>query len=238
MIEKRLLTTSLLQYCLLLFLSFGYTTHCAASPYQSLTEIETTVRQYILEHIDIKQDFEIDVHRLDTRLKLAKCTVPLEAYSQKKKLSAGSLSIGIRCNGKQRWSLYNPAKLTLYTTVLTLKHNIKRHTTIQASDVSLEKRSKRLSQGFFTHYTQIKGKMSTRNLQAGIILRKSHLFTPKLIKKGDKVSIIAESAAFKIQMSGYALTGGRLGEQIRVRNSRTNKVIEGTITKLGVVSVN
>jgi len=238
MIKKKLLPYAFLKDSLLFFILLGFTTHSTASSYQSLIEIEKTARQYIIERIDTTQDFEIDIHPLDRRLKLAKCTVPLEAYSQKKQLSSGALSIGIRCKGKQSWSLYNPAKISLFFKVLTLTHDIKRHTVIQASDVQLERRVKRLSQGFFTHYAQIEGKISTRNLQSGTALRESHLFTPQLIKKGDKVRIIAESSAFTIQMSGYALMGGHLGNQIRVRNSRTNKVIEGTIKKRGVVSVN
>jgi flagella basal body P-ring formation protein FlgA len=39
-------------------------------------------------------------------------------------------------------------------------------------------------------------------------------------------------------MSGKALMSGSLGERIRVKNNKSKKIIEGTITKAGTISVN
>ena len=210
-----------------------------AKEYQSLNSIQSTVTQFIQANIDTSQDYEITVHKLDNRLKLPKCTVPLEAYSNNKRFDAGTLSIGIRCNGTQKWSLFNSAKLMFYQQVLVLKHNLKRNSVISADNVALKKYpSTKIRRGYFTDYQQIKNQLATRNLRAGIILQPTHVTKPKLVKKGDQVIIQATSSAISIKMPGQALMDGSLGQQIRIKNSKSKKIIAATVIKAGIVSVN
>ena len=225
-------------FSLLLMLS-TIITPAFAKEYQQMSSIKQAITQYILDNIDTQQDFEITVNNLDNRLKLPKCTIPLETYSRYSTLKAGTLSIGVRCRGKQPWSLYNSAKLHIYKSVLVLKENIGRNTLISPNLVALERKATtKLSRGYFTDFSQLQGATSVRHLQAGVVLRPAQFISQKLIKKGDKVTIRAKSKSFIIQMSGHALSDGKLGEQIRVKNSRTKKIVEGTVIETGVISVN
>lgn len=210
-----------------------------AKEYQSIQSIKKTITQFIRNNIDTTQDYEIEVKNIDSRLKLPKCSIPIEAYSRKTTLKAGVLSIGVRCKGKKTWGLYNSAKLSIYKSVLVLKQSLRRNTLIAKDHIAYERKPiNKLSRGFFTNFSQIKGSINSRNLQAGIILRPSQFITQKLIKKGDKVTILAKSKSFRIRMSGHALMDGRLGDIIRVKNSRSKKIIEGTVIDSGVISVN
>ncbi len=210
-----------------------------AQEYQSINAIQTAIAQFIEANIDTSQAHEIIVNKLDSRLKLANCSAPLEIYSHNKQIEAGILSVGVRCNGEQKWSLFHSAKLTQYINVLTLKQALKRNTVISQDNVTLVKKStNNLHHGYFTDYQQIKNQLTTRNLQAGDILQPYHLTQPQLIKKGEQVIIHAFSPSFNIRMSGQALMSGSLGEKIQVENNKSKKTIEGTITKAGVVSVN
>jgi len=210
-----------------------------AQEYQSIDAIQTAITQFIEVNIDTSQEYEINVNKLDSRLKLANCSVPLEVYSHDKKIEAGILSVGVRCNGKQKWSLYHSAKLTQYINVLTLKRGLKRNTVISQDNVVLEKKSTAaLHHGYFTNYQEINNQITTRNLRNGEILQPSHVTHPQLIKKGEQVTIHAFSPSFSIKMSGKALMSGSLGEKIQVKNNKSKKIIEGTITKAGTISVN
>jgi len=210
-----------------------------AQEYQSINSIQTAITQFIEVNIDTTQEYEIKVNKLDSRLKLANCSIPVEAYSNDKQIKAGIFSIGVRCNGKQKWSLFHSAKLTVYINVLTLKQALKRNTVISQNNIVLVKKSaSKLRHGYFTNYQQIKNQLTTRNLRAGTILQPLHVTHPQLIKKGERVTIHAFSPSFSIKMSGKALMSGSLGEKIRVKNNKSKKVIEGTITKAGTVSVN
>ena len=199
-----------------------------AKEYQSLDAIQETIVHFIQANIDTHQDHDISVNRLDSRLKLGKCSVPLEAYSHANHLEAGTLSIGVRCHGKPSWSLFNSAKLTFYQQVLTLKQSLKRNTIIRAEHIIIEKQAtNQLRRGYFTDYQQVANKLTTRHLHVGTVLNPTHLTTQKLIKKGEQVTILASSPAFSIKMPGRALMDGSLGEQIRIKNSKTKKIIEG-----------
>lgn len=210
-----------------------------AQEYQSIESIQSAVINYIQENIDTQQEHTIKVKRMDSRLKLTKCSTPLETYSHKTEISAGLLSIGVRCNGAHKWSLFSSAKLTIYKQVLMTNHSLKRNTIISKNDVSLVKKStKKLHHGYYTDFKQIDRQHTTRRLHAGTILQPAHLAVAKLIKKGEKVVILASSPAFSIKMPGRALMDGSIGEQIRVKNSKSKKIIEGTVIKAGTISVN
>ncbi len=229
---QKILLTSL---TLLLF----STSSIAANEYQSLSSIQETVVHFIQANIDTSQDHDIRVNKLDSRLKLQKCTVPLEAYSNNDRFDAGVLSIGVRCHGKHKWALYNSAKLIFYQQVLVLKRSLKRNSLVDTDNVVLKKYpSTKIRRGYFTQYQQIKNQLTTRNIRAGTILQPTHLRTPKLIKKGEQVIIHASSSSISIKMSGRALMDGSLGQQIRIKNSKSKKVIEATVVKAGIVSVN
>ncbi|MDF1583805.1 MAG: flagellar basal body P-ring formation chaperone FlgA [Methyloprofundus sp.] len=210
-----------------------------AQEYQSINAIQTAITEFIEANIDTTQDYEIQVNNLDRRLKLANCSVPLDTYSHDKKIEAGILSIGVSCNGEQKWSLFHSAKLTTYINVLALKQALKRNTVISQNNIVLVKKSTaKLHHGYFTNYQQIKNQLTTRNLRAGDTLQPSHLTHPQLIKKGEQVTIHAFSPSFSIKMSGKALMSGSLGEKIQAKNNTSKKVVEGTITKAGTISVN
>ncbi len=59
-----------------------------------------------------------------------------------------------------------------------------------------------------------------------------------LVCKGDVVTIIASSKSFNIKTQGIALGSGNINEQIRVRNSRSNKVITPRIRAINQVIIN
>ncbi|MCF7970334.1 MAG: flagellar basal body P-ring formation protein FlgA [Methylococcaceae bacterium] len=231
--KLQLLLTSILSF-------FLFSTEILyAQEYQPIDTIQTAITEFIEANIDTTQEYEIQVNKLDSRLKLARCSVPLKIYSHDEQIEAGLLSIGVRCNGEQKWKLYHSAKLTQYINVLTLKQALKRNTTISQENVTLVKKSTAtLHHGYFTNYQEINNQLTTRNLRTGEILQPSHLTHRQLIKKGEQVTIHAFSPSFSIKMSGKALMSGRLGEKIRVKNNKSKKVIEGTITKAGTVSVN
>jgi len=49
------------------------------------------------------------------------------------------------------------------------------------------------------------------------------------------VQILSQSEGFRVQMSGEALSGGHLGQQIRVRNLTSGKVLRARVVAPGIV---
>ena len=84
----------------------------------------------------------------------------------------------------------------------------------------------------------------TRNSLYGARLKRN-LNTNKLIKsrdvcfvcKGDKVTINATKTGLSIKASGIALSDANIGGTVRVKNSRTQRIVVGTVYALKEVKV-
>jgi flagella basal body P-ring formation protein FlgA len=60
---------------------------------------------------------------------------------------------------------------------------------------------------------------------------------PKLVKRGERVSVIAESGALKIRTVGQALSDGKSGDLVRVKAAGSQRVVDGIVVSQGVVKV-
>ncbi|MGI2801365.1 flagellar basal body P-ring formation chaperone FlgA, partial [Photobacterium damselae] len=58
-----------------------------------------------------------------------------------------------------------------------------------------------------------------------------------MVCRNDKVVISAGQPGLKIITQGTALSDGTLGEQIRVKNNRSNKIISAQVSAVGEVDV-
>ena len=62
-----------------------------------------------------------------------------------------------------------------------------------------------------------------RRLNAGAPVRSTDLTAPRLVRRGEAVTISLISGALKITSAGRALSDGGKGEQVRVLNLATNR---------------
>jgi len=67
------------------------------------------------------------------------------------------------------------------------------------------------------------------------LLLSSHLKAAQLIAAGEQVQILSQSGSIRVQMSGEALSGGSLGQQIRVRNLTSGRVLRARVVAPGLV---
>ena len=57
------------------------------------------------------------------------------------------------------------------------------------------------------------------------------------VRRGERVSILATTAALQVRMEGEALSDGAIGEIIRVRNLSSRQEIEAQVVGPGQVQV-
>jgi flagella basal body P-ring formation protein FlgA len=63
------------------------------------------------------------------------------------------------------------------------------------------------------------------------------LQAPKLVKRGQRVTVIAESGALSIRSAGKALSDGKSGDTIPVRAEGSHRVVDGVVVSQGVIKV-
>jgi flagella basal body P-ring formation protein FlgA len=93
-----------------------------------------------------------------------------------------------------------------------------------------------LRRGYFTNKDQLEGYLLQRTVKTGQVLTPYIVKAPALIKRGEWVTIISGRKGLTVTSSGEALKDGVLGDQIPVKNLRSNTKIRAWVVKKGVVA--
>lgn len=204
--------------------------------------IETTMSTHLeqlVSHIP-SESMEPSIHiaYIDPRLNLSICTQGL-IITPPKNLKLGRSHIKVSCQGQKPWAINVPVDLNVTTEVVVLNQPVPKGTKLTRSHLGYKRYNlASLHSGYFLTKKNVIGKQSKRSLPAQSILN-NHLILPALlIYKGDRVMIMANKIGMSVKMSGEALNNGREGRQIRVRNSRSKRIIKGKVVASGLVEVN
>lgn len=199
--------------------------------------IEQVAKDYLLTKYP-STDAEktvISVARLDPRIIIKSCESPLQAHSQEQ-TKVRNINVKISCEGDSPWKIYISAKVEISEAVLVAKKTISKGDVLDTSNVELsyvainKLRGERL-----TDSNIVFGAKAKKRISQGKTISKRSIC---LVCKGDVVTITASSSSFSIKTQGVAINSGNINEQIRVRNSRTNKIITGKIKSLNQVVIN
>ncbi len=198
--------------------------------------LEQRVAEY-LQRSEIPGRYEISVNPLDPRLRLAPCDQPLVVTLESPAQPVGRVTCRVRCTGSAPWTVFVPGQVRLFQPVLIASRPLKRDAVLQAADIQLAERDVGQLQGYLTDPQQAIGSKLTRPLQTNQVLTPNQLTAAEVIRKGDQVVISANSGALSVKMPGEALSDGGPGEQIRVRNLRSQRIIRARVTGPGAVEV-
>ncbi|MCW8944282.1 MAG: flagellar basal body P-ring formation chaperone FlgA [Sedimenticola sp.] len=207
-----------------------------ASQYQSHSSIQDTAEEHVLSSLDDTTGITATPGRLDNRLRLEQCDQELESFTPYGRKNSSRVTVGIRCNGSTRWTLYVPVTLAIEKSVLVASRELPRGTILTATDFKTELRDvARLHRGYLTEKQQVIGKKLKRTVHSNNILTPAQLTIQHAVKKGSQVTILANIGSLQVRMRGKALGNGAIGERIKVENSSSNRLIEVTIVSPGVV---
>lgn len=199
--------------------------------------LEQAVSDY-LQRSNIAGRHEIQINRLDPRLRLPLCDQDLTTSLESPAQPIGRVTLRVRCDGSSPWTVFVPGQVRLYREVVTANRPLKRDNVVTEMDVSLAERDiGLLNQGYLTSLQQALGKKLTRALLPDQVLAPVHVQQAEVIRKGDQVVISARSGGINVRMPGEALSDGALGKQISVRNQRSKRVVKARVTGPGQVEV-
>ncbi len=191
--------------------------------------LEVMVEDY-LQSRAIEGRSEVSVNNLDPRLRLAGCDRELTTTLESPAIPLGRVTVRVRCEGSAPWTLFVPAQVKLYRNVLVATRPLKREALLTGEDTVLAERDVGLlNQGYLTDPAQVLDCKLTRPLLPDQIITPSHLQLAEVVKKGDQVVITAQNATINVRMPGEALSSGAPGQQIRVRNLNSQRVIKARV---------
>ncbi len=185
-----------------------------------------------------QNNIQITSSALDHRLSLSHCDKPLTFSHRQSANLQGRVSIKVSCHSNQPWAVYTRHYTSLYKAVVTTNKPLPRNHILQASDfTTINKDIFKQRPGFINNINQLIGKRLKRPIKSGSMLYGYHLSQPAMIKKGHNVNVIAKIGGLSVITSGIALSSGKYGEQIKVENTRSSRIITAEITGPDTVEV-
>jgi flagella basal body P-ring formation protein FlgA len=88
-----------------------------------------------------------------------------------------------------------------------------------------------------TNIDKILGMVASNSIMPNKLIVKKDEKLPNIIEKGQKVTMLYENRGLKIKMTGLALDSGKLGDIIRVRNTKSNATVSGVIKGEGLLQI-
>lgn len=156
-----------------------------------------------------------------------------------KQLTLGRNSIQVSCATSSSWSLMLTAEIEVWREVVVIRDHLSRGERIRPGSLTLQERNiGNLQRGYFTDLSDVSGNVSKRSLRAGVALDPSMVDLPLIIRRGQMVTLRVEHPGLSVNVKGIALSKGRKGDVIKVKNSRTDKVLYGTIIHADLISIN
>ncbi len=209
-----------------------------AGDIQSIASIQESVRHYIATHLSKDSEYDIQLGQIDNRLKLVLCGQPLVISPHSGVLKPGRNSMVVRRNSQKKWTIYTTAILKMYKKVIVAAQPVRRGEIMTKENIKWERKDiSMIRSGYFNKSDLVLNKQATRNLMAGAVLNRTSVQEPRIIKKGDKVSIKAKLPNLMISMAGIAMMDGIKGLLIRVKNINSKQIIQAQVINTRQVSV-
>lgn len=176
-------------------------------------------------------EVQVEIGRLDPRLKLAACADP-QAYLPAGGKAWGKTSVGLRCLAPNPWSVFLQAKVALMAEYLVLAKPLAAGQVIAAEHMVRQKGDiSALPPGVATDPAQVAGRSAAVALPAGTPLRIDALRPQTAVQQGQMVRLVANGAGFRVTTDARALTTAGDGQPVQVKTANGQQV--SGIAKLG-----
>lgn len=222
--------------CLLLPAAGGVAAH---EPQQNILQTATQFMETAaFDAHGPRFNITVNAGPLDDRLRLRACDEGLEAFMAPGTRTSGNTTVGVRCEGPVSWTLYVPVRIEVHGEVLVLSEPLPRGTVLQPSHLRLERQDVgRLSNGYLADPEAARDMVLRRALQAGTVLTPQMVEPPRLVQRGQRVLLLAETGSVAVRVEAEAMGDGALGDRVRVRNLSSRQIVEGQVLSRGVVGV-
>lgn len=204
-----------------------------------LDDIRSAARTHVVERLGSRAEYaHAEPGQLDRRLRLSRCDQPLDTFSAAGSNSGGNTSVGVRCPDSPGWTLYVPVRVEMRREVIALRHAMGRDSVLHDDDLkTIEVDVSRHARGYFTRKDELVGRTLTRAVGGGTVLSPAVVAQPAMVRRGQRVTLIAGDGPVAVRAPAEALSDGRRGQRVQVRNLSSGRVIEGVVRSPTEVTV-
>lgn len=164
---------------------------------------------------------------VDPRLRLPRCATALQGFAAGEPGGGARATVGVRCE-QPAWKVYVPVRVETETSVLVLRRALARGSAITAEDVEAQtRRVPGLAAGFITDTAQLAGRHLRVTASPGATLSVDLLDADVLIRRGQRVTLIAAVGGLEVRAQGEAVMDAQPNGRVRVLNLESRRVVEG-----------
>lgn len=129
--------------------------------------------------------------------------------------------------------------ITFKRHIPVLARRLEGGTTISASDVDWSMVPEdRVNMSVVTEVSQLVGHELRRDTDEGELIHTNDVIPPRLVTRGSLITMKIETALMLVTAQGKALQDGAQGDVVRVLNTQSNRMLEGTVSGPGTVTIN
>ncbi|MFM9970341.1 MAG: flagellar basal body P-ring formation chaperone FlgA [Burkholderiales bacterium] len=173
---------------------------------------------------------ELEIGRVDERIKLAPCAAP-EPFIPNGSRLWGKTHLGVRCkdggvNGAQ-WSVLVPVHIKVFAAAPVATRALPAGGALSEDDYRIEEvELTREAPGILSDPSSVADFQITRAIAAGAPLRRDHFRPRPVVAPGDPVKLLYLGAGFNVTGQGKALHAGLEGQSVRVQ-TESGRVLTG-----------
>lgn len=149
----------------------------------------------------------------------------------------GKTTVGIRCLGPTRWTVYVPVQIRVSGSYVVAARPLRPGQTVNADDLLTHTGDLgALPAGVLSEPAQAIGKTVRNGVAPGQPLRSDLLSAPWVVQQGQSVKLLSAGAGFTVSNEGRALNNATQGQVVQVRTA-SGQLVSGVARSGGVVEV-
>ncbi len=210
----------------------------AQSEIENIQQLRINIAQFLTAEYRNTDAAKVDIKvgALDSRLHLTQCDQPLTLNLQDPSNNGGNINVQVVCPGTSRWTILVPAQAIVFRPMAVASRNLQRGELISTEDVGVEVLDmSQYRQGYSSKPEDIIGKELRYPVNKGDAFRSSALNTQLAIKRGDDVSVEAIAGTIRVVTTGTAVSDGRIGQQIKIKNNQSARILSAKVLGPGKV---
>ncbi|PFG46091.1 flagella basal body P-ring formation protein FlgA [Vibrio sp. ES.051] len=231
----RALITKYAKFIGILLSMFSFFVHSATD--SQIEQIKAAAEQHILATVEQPTGGELSANaaNIDSRIKATDCPAPLDTSASSTSSTRSNINVLVECPADD-WKVYVPVRVSVSIPMIVATRPLGRGEIISAADVTISMiELQRFRKDGFSHYEQAIGAKLKRNVRLGDVVERNDVC---VVCRNERVTIKAINAGMTITTQGTALQDGAAGDQVRVKNDKSQRIIEGIVTDIAEITVN
>jgi flagella basal body P-ring formation protein FlgA len=215
----------------------------ADNGYQSIsdTTFREIFRDYLCHHLGKeKSDIMVSRFKVVDKKPVPAGKIRFQLFQKDKRRLEGHVRLIaiVSVNGVVKNKVKLSGWVDVFESVVCACRNLKKREIIEEDDLCLARKNiSHLSSKILTDTGKAVGLVVKHTIKKDACIKEWMLEKPLVVKRGDMITILAESGNLRVTARGRVLVKGHMGELIRVQNSMSKKVIYARVIDNSTVSV-